>query len=154
MINSFKTLSAFLFFSLFVSFGFAQEDVNVATQIVGEWDVVLESPSKKFSQEDLDYTKKRDKESSGNSNIAVYTFGKDGKFKVLSIKDYSQSDEKGTYAVNEDGDGFTRSVQYPNHLKEKKRTKVQSIKSDVLYIDDSFLVLRSGRSTYYLRRMR
>lgn len=133
--------------------GFSQEGTTVAKQIIGKWDVVLEKKSPKFSEADFKTTKKRAKKTVGNSNIALFKFNEDGKFHLTSIKDYSQSDEDGTFELSEDKTRVSRTVNYPRHLNKKKQSKFVKLKAKILYIDSSFLVMRSRGITYYMHKI-
>ncbi len=153
MKQAFKTLPFIIVLTGLSIAVFAQKDKDVANQIIGRWDVVLEMKASKFSNEDLKLVKDRAKVKIGNSNIALYNFNADGSFHLTSIRDYSLSDEDGTYVLNEDKMKISRTVCNPRHLKVKKRTKLKQIKVEILYVDKSFLVLKSKGVISYMHKI-
>ena len=124
---------------------------NDATPIVltGKWDVVTKDKSVKISQYLLD--KMKGDSSLGNHNLAIYEFHGDSQFSLSSIRDYSLSDEKGVYELNEEQNQLIRHVNFPNKMRNEKRSHV--IKSKILYYDQSYMVLKSNRYIVYLHKI-
>ncbi len=153
MTNFNKTLPVFLLLVLLALGGYSQKAVDIRVLIKGKWDLLTENKSSKLNDEDLEFAKAKAKQSKDNSNKAIYIFGEDGKFNSSSIRDYSMSDEEGSYEFSADEKTLTRTVKYPKHLKASKSKKFTKIKSEVLYIDNEVLVLKQGKMVAYFRKI-
>jgi len=148
-----------ILFSLLLTqqFSFAQETVRFYTSandasIVGRWDVAFVENSSKVSKDLFYETRNRNVDPLGNSNIAVWTFGSDGTFELISLQDYGASTETGTFFLSEDGESVTRTVSYPNQLKDASKAKVKRFTTKIKVISKDVLVIRTKKGMLYMRR--
>ena len=144
-----------LFLSLLTVFMFSQISLaqnDVQNQLIGRWDAIYTENGKSSSDVLIQKTKEASVESKGNHNILVINFGKDGGFDLMSIRDYSQATEEGTFEVSEDGSKITRNTKMPSSLKEKFRTSSKKRKAKILYLEGDVLVLKIKKEVIYLKR--
>lgn len=144
-----------LFLSLLTVLMFSQISVaqnDVQNQLVGRWDAIHVIKGKSLSESLIKATKESKVESGGNHNELVIHFTKTGGFKIMSIRDYSQGDEKGTFEVSEDGKTIVRNTETPNDFKEKNRTGSKNRKAKILYLEGDVLVLKIKKEVIYLKR--
>lgn len=72
-----------------------------------------------FSEELLLELKKDEIYPQGDHNRCRYQFKTDGTFRLLSINDYGQNDERGTFKLSEDEAIIEREITKPNSYKKK-----------------------------------
>ena len=67
----------------------------IQSQLVGRWDAIYVIEGKSLSESLIKAVKESKVEPSGNHNeLVIYFTKKTGGFKLMSIRDYAQGDEK------------------------------------------------------------
>ena len=133
---------------------FAQDSIKVElNDLVGRWDVIYEDEeSNGFLGELLEGTKEAEVAEGDNHNNAIVTFEDNGSFRLMSINDYSSTDEEGTFEVGKDGKSIIRLTKEPNAFEERDQEKMKKRKSKILYHEKDILVIKTDRGIMYMKR--
>lgn len=149
-----KHLLTISIFALLIQTSAVAQVDSLFSVLKGEWDLVMEDSSPKFSDDVMKTVKERVKERPfGNHNRALYNFYEDGGFHLVSLKDYSASNEKGIFELDDAGKKMTRYVNMPRTFKMRDRRKIKKKVSTILYLCSDYIVLREDGSTKYLHKI-
>ncbi|WP_196889361.1 hypothetical protein [Aureivirga sp. CE67] len=144
-----------LFYFLSLQFAFSQEEIsenNIPQELIGKWEVIILEKGAKLSEETLEELDNEKVVPRGDHQRSLYIFGKDGKFRLISINDYGQTSEEGTFQYLGEKNVIKRNVKRANKWGPKKLKNFKIKKSKILYLKDRKLVLKTKRKVIYLKK--
>lgn len=149
-----KFLSLFVFLLGIQQVTIAQSTADsVIATLNGKWEVIFEENGSSISADLFTKLDKEDVFPQGEHNNSQYFFKPEGEFHIISIKDYNQGAEDGTYMISEDGTKLERLVKMPYAQSPKAQEKLRKKKSKILYLDEDKFVIKTAGKVIYLKRM-